>query len=302
MFKGWTRRDYYRFICNNFLIIIGSFLLAIGSAIFLTKLSIVSGGLTGIGIIVQHFFKDVQVIDILVWILTIALWFVGLFTIGKEFSFKTLLASLAYPGFLSLMLRVDYFQHIASVLAGDGSVGNVLICGLFAGVFVGSGVALTFLGKGSTGGVDVLVCLFAKKTTLKESVWSFIIDGTIILISMFVIPDNWINSLVGILSAFISATMIEFVYNANVSSYQVDIISDRWEDISRFAQDDLKRGATIIHVQGGYRQTDKIMLRVVLEKRQVDALRKYIATVDPKAFVTYTQTKAVYGEGFKKHK
>ena len=301
MFKNWTRHDWFCFICNNFLVIIGSFILAIGTGIFLSKLSIVAGGLSGIGIIVQHY-VSFQILDIIVWIGTAILWVVGFFTIGKEFSFRTLLSSVAYPGFLTLVLRVNYFQNIAEQVAGDGGPGNILICGLFAGVFIGAGVALTFLGKGSTGGVDTLVFLFAKKTKIKESVWSFIIDGSIIVLSMILVPNQWINSLVGILSAFISAMMIEFIYNANVSSYQADIISSKWEDISRYAQDELGRGATIIPVKGGYRHEDRIMLRVVLEKRQVEALRKYIAEVDPKAFVTYSQTKAVYGEGFKDHK
>lgn len=301
MFKKWNKYDWFSFTCNNLLVIFGSFLLGIGTAIFLTHLNIVAGGLSGIAIIIQHY-VDFQIIDIIVWGFTILLWIIGWFTIGKEFSLRTLLSSITYPGFLTLMLRVPYFQNIASQVAGDGTVGNILLCGLFAGIFIGAGVALTFLGKGSTGGVDVLVYLFAKKSGMKESVWSFILDGTVIVLSMVLIPNQWINSLVGVLSAFITALMIDFIYNSNVSSYQADIISERWEDISRFAQDELARGATIIPVKGGYKQEDRIILRVVLEKRQFDRLRRYIAHVDPKAFVTYTQTKAVYGEGFKEHK
>ena len=301
-FMHWNKQRWFSFICNNFLIIVGSFVLALGVGVFLARLSIVSGGLSGVGIIVQHFFGDTQVIDIVVWIATAILWVVGLFTCGKEFAFRTLLSSIVYPLFLMLILRIQFFQDISIAIAQQGEVGNILICGLFAGVFVGAGVALTFLGKGSTGGVDVLIFLLAKNTKIKESVWSFLIDGSIIVISMFIIPGNWINSLVGILSAFISAMMIEFVYNSNISSYQADIISSKWEDISKYAQDELGRGATIIKAEGGYKGEERIILRVVFEKRQFDKLAKYIATTDPKAFVTYTQTKAVYGEGFKSHK
>ena len=301
MFKKWTRNDWFSFICNNFLILLGSLLLAIGTAIFLTNLSIVAGGLSGIAIIIQHY-VDFQIIDIFVWVMTAILWFVGFFFIGKEFSFRTLLSSITYPAFLTLMLRVDYFREIANQVSGAGDAGNILICGLFSGVFIGSGVALTFLGKGSTGGVDVIVFLIAKNTKLKESICSFIIDGTVIVLSMILIPNQWINSLVGVLSAFLSALMIEFIYNGNLTSYQADIISDKWEDISRYAQDELGRGATIIRAEGGYKGDERIILRVVFEKRQFDKLRKYVATVDPNSFVTYTQTKAVYGEGFKEHK
>lgn len=302
MAKKITRIEIFSIICNNILIIIGSVLLAIGAAIFLTRLHIVSGGLSGIGIIVQNYFPDYQVIDIVVWIASGILWIVGLLTLGKTFAFRTLVSTLIYPLFLSLFLRIETFQNIAIQVAGDGEAGNVILCGLFAGVFVGSGVAITFLGKGSTGGVDVLVALFAKYTRLKESVWSFIIDAFIILLSMILIPGNWINSLVGILSAFITAMMIEFIYNSNMSSYQADVISSHWQEISKFAQDELGRGATIIKAEGGYQGAERIIVRVVFEKKSFDKFAKYIAKVDPKAFVTYTQAKAVYGEGFKQHK
>ena len=39
----------------------------------------------------------------------------------------------------------------------------------------------------------------------------------------------------------------------------------------------------------------------IMQDEGMQFLRKYIADTDPKAFVTFTQTKAVYGEGFKKH-
>ncbi len=305
MFKNYTRDDWFKFICNNFLIIIGSLLSAIGTAIFLTKSQIISGGLSGIAIIVQYFVgPGFQVVDIVVWSLSAVLWVVGCFTLGKEFSLRTLLSSIMYPLFLTLFLRIEAFQRIATEIAGGDApaIGNLILCGLFSGVFVGAGVATTFLGKGSTGGVDVLVFIFAKKTKIKESMWTFIIDGSIIALSMFIIPSNWIHSLVGIISAFITAMMIEFIYNSNVSSYQADIISDQWEKISKFAQDTLGRGATIISAVGGYQGEERKVLRVVFEKRQFDKLAKYIAEVDPKAFVTYTQTKVVYGEGFKEHK
>lgn len=305
MFKNYTRDDWFKFICNNFLIIIGSLLSAIGTALFLTKSQIISGGLSGIAIIIQYFVgPGFQVVDIVVWSLSAVLWVVGCFTLGKEFSLRTLLSSIMYPLFLTLFLRIEAFQRVATEIAGGDApaIGNLILCGLFSGVFVGAGVATTFLGKGSTGGVDVLVFIFAKKTKIKESMWTFIIDGSIIALSMFIIPSNWIHSLVGIISAFITAMMIEFIYNSNVSSYQADIISDQWEKISKFAQDTLGRGATIISAVGGYQGDERKVLRVVFEKRQFDKLAKYIASVDPKAFVTYTQTKVVYGEGFKEHK
>lgn len=313
-FRKPTKKEVYSWICNTFLVLFGSTLIAFGSAIFYTKLNIVAGGLSGIGIIFQSFMGNYgpggQIIDIVVLVATWVLWFIGLIFLGKDFALKTLLSSLFYPLALMLFLRAPFFQKLASDICYYGianpesadlivPIGNLLLCAMFGGAFVGGGVALTFLGGGSSGGVDVIIAIVSKHTRIRESISSFIIDGTIIVIGMFAIKDNIIPGLCGIASAFVAALMIETIYNKNQSSYQVDIISNEWEKISDFAQNELDRGTTIIHAEGGYKGDERVILRVVFDKRQYAKLKNYIAHTDPSAFVTFTQTNAVYGEGFK---
>ena len=193
-------------------------------------------------------------------------------------------------------------KTFAGTLDGEEStVGHLILCALFGGVFVGAGVAVTFLGGGSTGGVDVLQVLIKKIFGIKESIGSFLIDGLVIVVGMIAMR-LWVPALCGILSSFVTAVLIEVVYIRNQTSYQVDIISDQWKKISEFAQSELERGVTIIHAQGGYKGEERIILRIVFDKTQYDKIRDYIASVDPKAFITFTQTNAVYGEGFKRNK
>ena len=61
------------------------------------------------------------------------------------------------------------------------------------------------------------------------------------------------------------------------------------------------RGATIVRAEGGYKGENRVLLRIVFDKMQYNRLKKFIARVDPHAFVTITKTSAVYGEGFKPH-
>lgn len=285
---------------NNYTaVIIGTFLLAFGSVIFLTKSELVAGGISGIAIIIQHF-VDIAIYDYLVAALTVLFWLIGLIFLGKDFALKTALSSLLYIGFTFLFKRVVFFDELAKTFAGEQLAGNLILCGIFGGVFIGGGVSITFLGGGSSGGVDVVQLLLSKYTGIKESVSGFLIDGIIILVGMFSM-QLWIQSLCGILSSFVTAVLIEIVYIKNQTAYQVDIISDKWEEISRYAQDELERGATIIRAEGGYKGEERVILRVVFDRFQYEKIKKYIASVDPKAFVTYTQTNAVFGEGFKKH-
>ena len=294
-------------LINYFLVVLGTILLAFGAVIFFSKVELVAGGVSGIAIIIQHFVKDVYIYDYLVAGLMVIFWLLGLILIGKDFALKTLLSSLVYIGATFLFSRVGFFNQLAENFAGvssanqvlingakftivytDAQVGNYMLCGLFGGVFVGGGVALTFLGGGSTGGVDVLQVTLNKYFRIKESVSSFVIDAVVIIVGMAAM-QLWVPALCGILSCFVSAVLIEVVYIRNQTSYQVDIISEKWKEINDFAQIELDRGTTIIHAEGGYKGDERIILRVVFNKNQYEKLKNFIAQVDPNAFVTFTQ-------------
>ena len=295
-------------IQNYIMVALGTFLLAFGSVIFLAKCDLVAGGISGISIIIQHIVNvsgaNVYIYDYVASSLTVIFWLIGLIFIGKDFALKTLWSSLLYIGFTFLFARVSFFNDLAILSAGittDGEViqtGNLILCAVFAGVFIGAGVAFTFVGGGSSGGVDCLQILMEKYLHIKESISSLILDFLVIGVGMLVM-QKWIPALCGILSCVMTALMIEIVYIKNLTSYQMDIISEKWMDISNYAQEELGRGATIIHAEGGFKGEPKVILRVVFPKIQYDKFRDYIATVDPKAFITITQTNAVYGEGFK---
>lgn len=312
-FRSLSKRDKNTLFSDFAFMLIGNLSLAFGAAIFLTKLEVVAGGLSGISIIVQHFIKT-QIIDIIVLIATWILWFVGLLFVGKEFALKTLASSIVYPLALSMFLRVPIFQEfseqicyyginetdIGKILDGEIAkpIGNLLICGIFGGVFIGVGVALNFRSGGSTGGVDIILAILAKYLNIKESISSFAVDGLVILVAMFVISKNFVPGLIGILSAFISSLMIEAVFVSSQTSFQVDIISNSWKEISDYAQNILGRGVTIIPANGGYKGDERTILRIVFPKSQFNRIRSFILEIDSKAFITFTQTNAVYGEGF----
>ena len=337
--KNMTKIEILFLLRNLIYILGGTIAIAFGTALFLTKLNIVSGGISGIAIIIQEHLPDNflngQAIDLVAGIIGWVLWLIGLIFLGKRFALKTLISTLIYPLALSLFLRVPLFDNLSSMIgyygmseaeiASIGSaidvipIGNLLICGIFAGVLVGTGVAFNFMGGGSSGGVDVLIAIINKYTGAKESIVSFLVDASIILAGAFLIPNNVIPSLCGVITAFVTAWMIEYFYIGSQTSYQADIISDHWEEISKYAQDVLGRGATVIHANGGYKGEDRVILRVVFDKTQFNesprvmlrvvfdrtqlrAIREFIGMIDPKAFITFTQTAGVFGEGFKKHR
>lgn len=290
-----------KLIHSYILVAIGTFVLAFGSVIFLTRCELVAGGVSGIAIIIQHF-VNINIYDYVVAGLMAVTWLIGLIFVGKSFAIRTLFSTVLYIGFTFLFNRIEFFNHLAETFAGTVNggtteVGNYILCGVFGGVFVGGGIAITFIGGGSTGGVDVFQIILRKYLQIKESISSFVIDASIIAVGMIVM-QMWVPALCGLLSCFVTATLVEIVYIKHQTSYQVDIISEHWKEINEYAQKVLDRGTTIIHAEGGYKGDERIILRIVFDRMQYDKIREYIATVDPNAFITFTQTNAVYGEGF----
>lgn len=304
-------------ILKYLLVVIGSVLVAFGNTVFLTPLDINAGGLNGIGIIIMNFVSESSRLiayNIVIYSLSVALWFIGFFFISKDFAIKTLVSTIVFPFATSLFTIIpgtkDFAQNITNILLSYGNeptIGTYMLFALVGGVIVGFGVAITFIGGGSTGGVDVLTFIFEKFLRIKQSIASFMIDGLVVGLGLCILcpldaQQYLLPCFVGILSITITALMIDIVYIAFLTVYQVDVISSQWEKISKYAQDKIGRGATIIYAKGGFQGDERVMVRVVLSKIQCEELRAFISTVDPSAFVTITTTKAVFGEGFKPNK
>jgi len=289
-----------------FFVLLGSLILAFADAAFLTPYNIVSGGVLSVGIIVNHFLEPIINYDCTSFVvlgIQVILWFVGLFTLGKEFSIHTLVASLAYPLFLLALHNNTY--NIADVIGitkalplnGTSDMASLLIAGIFGGALAGVGVAVAYLGNGSTGGFDIVSFIIAKYSEMKQDVSGFIIDASLVVIGMFVIRDIGM-SLVGIISALACALAVQYVYVNSDTFVIVDIISDSYEEIQEYIHKEMNHGTTVINTVGGYSGEERKMIRVIIYQVETTELRNKIAEIDPKAFVSFMQAKTINGEGF----
>lgn len=201
-------------IKNLFLIVVGTLLLAFGTAVFLLPCKLICGGISGIAIILGELFGELSQTD-WIHILTIGMFVLGMFTLKSKFAMKTLLSTAIYPLGISLFSQLisnrDALQFF-SIPWAQSEIPSLIVSSVLGGVFVGAGCAITFLGGGSTGGVDIVALLLATRFhKLRSSVIIFVIDATIILCGIVLYADI-VKSVLGILSAFIAAVMIEILY------------------------------------------------------------------------------------------
>ncbi len=302
-FRKPTKKEVLREAKNLLLVILGCFILAFASAAFLEPLNIISGGVLSIGILINSVVEPLigfNVSDIVVAVTNVIFWLLGFLFLGAKFSLRTLLSTLLYPAFFSLLMRTGFMDMIgiSSFVDKSGDAAYLLLAGLFGGFLTGAGVAVSFLGNGSTGGVDVLALILAKYLPVREDIWSFLIDATLIIAGVAYYQDILV-CLIGILTAFCASLAIQFIYIRGNSAVIVDVITDHLEEIKNWVESELEHGTTIIPAIGGYSGKKRDILRVIVNKDEINSLRLKIADIDPHAFVSMTQAATIHGEGFK---
>ena len=287
---------------NMVLVVVGTLILAFGTALFILPFDLVCGGISSIAIILNNLLGvDFISIDTLITIITWTLFFIGLLFLGKNFALKTLISTIVYPIGISLFSKLYDPQFMNGIFCIDQSQYSeiaILLAALFGGVLVGAGCALTFLGGGSTGGVDIfafLICKIFKK--LRSSVVIFCIDAITITLGLFVIQDL-VVSLLGISSALISAIAVDKIFLGGSKAFIAQIVSDRYEAINQEIAVKLERTTSIIDIVGGYSGSSKKMLMTSFTMNQYTELLNIINHNDPKAFVTVHQAHEINGEGW----
>lgn len=294
-----TKNELLLQLKNLSLVIIGTLVLAFGCAVFVVPFDLVTGGVTGISIIVDNIIKGAIDIELVIGGITWGLFFLGLFFLGWDFALKTLASTVIYPVAISLFLRLVSPDVLGGILyLNTESDIALIISALFGGICVGTGCALTFLGGGSTGGVDIIafiLCKFFKKW--KSSTVIFIIDAITVVMGLFVIKDL-IHTLLGIISAWIAAQVIDKIFIGGNRAFTAQIVSDKYEEINLAIRDEVRRTTTMIVAFGGYSRQSKTVLSVTFTMRQYADLMKVIKRIDPSAFVSITRAHEINGEGF----
>jgi len=287
-------------IRNTLILLLGNLFLAIGSVFFAVKVGVVTGGLAGLGIIINELsgFSYSAFIAIGTWFF----FFVGLAFLGKEFALKTLLSSIAFPFFtyicelLSNYLDIK-FPDIFYVNVND--VGSVILYAIYSAIFVGIGIGLVFKIGGSTGGLDVPSLMIANKFNISIDRVVFLIDGLIVLSSAFIV--GFVPALIGVISAYLCGVMIDKVIVSGSESLMVHILSEKHEEINHFINYTMERGTTYIHGEGGYTFQRKKIIEVVIGRREYHDLKQKVHQIDPSAFMIVLSARDVYGYGFKNY-
>lgn len=271
------------------MIIVGTGLMSLAINSVFDASGMVTGGFSGIAIIIKAWTKGLVNGGIPLWVtncvLNIPLFFIAWRVKGFSFIKKAILGEIS----LSVWLAIQPVFH----LAGN----DLLLAALYGGVIQGVGIGLVFLGGGTTGGTDMMAAIiqkFLQHYSISQIMQ--IIDGAVVVVGMYVFGIH--KALYAIIAVYLVTKVSDGLIEGLKFSKAVYIITEKPEEIAGMIMEDLDRGATGINVKGMYSGQDKLMLFVVVNKKEIVMLKEKVDEIDPQAFVIVTDAREVHGEGF----
>lgn len=264
--------------------IFGTMITGFAIGAFLTPNKVVGGGASGISTILYHTFGIQPGLSF--FIINIVFLLLGLTVLGKKFILKTLLGITL----LSLFTQIFSFFPIYTE--------NLILTTVFGGILYGFGIGMSFAAGASTGGTDIIGRIIQTKVPyMPIGKMLLIVDGIIIIISFFVFRDIELI-LFGVLTLFVSSYSIDLIISKlNVSNIAF-VITDKGKEISEKLVSTSPRGVTLIDVKGVYTGSEKQMLFCALKESESEAFQKKILEIDETAFIVFSMSQRIKGNGF----
>ena len=265
--------------------LLGSFIMAAGTSLFLLPNQLSSGGVAGIATITYYLFNIPMGTVILA--INIPLFALAVYKLGKVFFIKSMIGTISFSIFIDLLDQIP-------ALTSD----RFLAC-IYGGIIIGFGTAIILKANSSTGGSD-LVSFIAKayKPTLRTSNIIIIIDIVIVTLNVIFFREIEIG-LYSAIAIYLMGKIIDIIFEGIYFTKLIFIISNKNEKIAKEIGETIKRGTTGLLGKGMYTQKEKLVLMCAATRGDVARVKNIARNIDPKSFIIITNSREVVGLGFK---
>lgn len=276
------RKRIVRTVTQYVGIILGSFITALGVNALQIPNRIAAGGAAGIATIVYHLTGFEPGLTLL--LINVPLLIISGFVIGWRFSWFSVFGGLVTSGWVYLTSNITPWTD------------DPILGALYGGVATGIGIGIVFRSRGSTGGTDLAAGLLRRLTGLPIGQALLLIDTLIVAGAGFVFgPDLAMYALVSI---FVCTRVIDYVQEGFFSVKALIIVSEKGEAIANQIMNELERGVTYLHSEGGFSREPKKTLLVVVSRPEIITVKTLVQALDQRAFVIVMDAHEVLGEGF----
>ena len=294
-----TRRDILRTVRDYVVLTLACFIFAMAWECFMIPNGMSAGGMMGLCTIIQYATGGLIQAQYSYIVINAALIIVAVMVMGIGFGFKTIYCIAVSSLMMGLLGRMEVLHAI------PGSffyMEERVLIPIVAGVFEAAGLGLVLRYGGSTGGTDIIALMVNKYYPVSLSM-AFLVSDVLICALLLALPDkNFSDMCYGLEQVVIFSMVVDLVVSGKRSSYQLLVFSEKYEQIADHIIREMDRGVTVLKAQGWYTKSDKNVLLILINQAQLSELSHVIKELDPRAFMSISPTRNVYGEGFEEIK
>lgn len=270
-------------------IILGTAVLALSIQCFFEPIGLVTGGFTGLAIVIKSLTNGVIKDGVPIWLSNILLntpvFIIAYIIKGRKFVGRTVFGAIMLSVWLYIIPTMDMSQ------------GDFLLAAIFGAVFSGAGIGLVLRGHATTGGTDMVAALIQMKFKHYSIAQIMqILDGIVVLAGLYVFGIR--PGMYAIVAIFVATKVTDIVLEGFRYSKAAYIITNKHEEIAKKIMEDIDRGVTGIHAMGMYTGDEKCVLYCVVSMREIIEVEELVREIDSNAFVIVSDVREVLGEGF----
>lgn len=268
------------------IITLGALVLALGQLFFIKPLHIPLGGVSGVALVVNFLWNlPIGVVSI---VLNLPLFFLGWRTMGRQFFYKTVYATVTNSIFLDIL---DPILPIFEV--------EMLLAALYGGIVMGAGFGLIFRAGGTSGGIDIVSKWLNHKKDIPVGSTNFVINIFVIAGSA-IIYGNPDSALYAIITSYVASMVTDKMVYGMDAQKSAMIITSKPKEVAGAVMSQLNRGCTGMDATGMYTGDKRTVLICAVRRHETGTLKKLIMEQDAHAFMMISNISEVFGTNFKR--
>lgn len=265
-------------------IVLGALLTSLGYNLFLIPAHLLTGGISGIAIVI--YYLTGLPVGAQNFVYNLPILYLAYRVFGRHYAFDTIFGTVV----LSVLLDLTHFVVDWNVCA------NIVLNSVFGGVLTGIGFGMVFRVNANTGGLDVVGAVVKKYYAIDMGTVVFVLNFLIVAGSAFVCTLE--EMLFTFISIYVIAELTNRVAAGLNREKSIVIISSEAEKICTDIMENVHRGVTYLDGRGGLTKEPRGILFAVVSLTQVGRVKTIVRHHDPQAFMIVSDTSEVTGKGF----
>lgn len=265
-------------------IVLGALLTSLGYNLFLIPAHLLTGGISGIAIVI--YYLTGLPVGAQNFVYNLPILYLAYRMFGRHYAFDTIFGTVV----LSILLDLTHF------VVGWNVCANIVLNSVFGGVLTGIGFGMVFRVNANTGGLDVVGAVVKKYYAIDMGTVVFVLNFLIVAGSAFVCTLE--EMLFTFISIYVIAELTNRVAAGLNREKSIVIISGEAEKICTDIMENVHRGVTYLDGRGGLTKEPRGILFAVVSLTQVGRVKTIVRHHDPQAFMIVSDTSEVTGKGF----